>query len=232
MKERPILFSAPMVRSIMDGKKSQTRRAIQFQPPSDEFKLSRLMDTTDSDKRKHIGKLHWVKIDGVNIADETIDYFNCPHGIPGDRLWVKETWQGPLFYDEIPEDWNSEKYKNPKYCHYRASFHSCDFIDADDNYVERWAPSIFMPRWASRILLEITNVRVERLNDISEEDAIAEGCFKFPFEDDHAYTFYENDKSGHATHTGAYRKLWESINGKGSWDINPYVWVIEFKRIT
>ena len=88
-----------------------------------------------------------------------------------------------------------------------------------------------MPRIASRILLEVKNVRVERLSDISEEDAIAEGCIKFPFEDSCAYTFYENDKTGHATHTGAYRKLCESLNGSGSWDLNPWVWVVEFKTL-
>lgn len=229
MKERPILFSAPMVRSIMDGKKSQTRRAIRFQPPSDEFKLSRLMDTTDSDKRKHIGKLHWVKIDGVNIADETIDYFNCPHGIPGDRLWVKETTIiAPAHWNDGSDSNCVDKEGCKRIVQYIATEPN---TDGADDYKLKKTPSIFMPRWASRILLEITNVRVERLNDISEEDAISEGCFKFPFRDDHAYTFYENDKSGHATHTGAYRKLWESINGKGSWDINPWVWCINFKRI-
>jgi len=208
-KERPILFSAPMVRAILNGTKTQTRRIIKPQPlwvgdPSVPFK------TSDCDPKGII---------------------NCPYGKPGDRLWVRETWQGPLFYGEIPYDWNSDKYKNPEYCYYRASGHSCDFTDADDNYVERWSPSIHMPRWASRILLEVVNVRVERLQDISEDDAIAEGCIKFPFEDDHAYTFSKEDKTGHATHTGAYRNLWESINGPGSWDLNPWVWVVEFKVI-
>ncbi len=130
-----------MVRAILDGRKTQTRRVI---------------------------KEKLMRGEGAHVN-------NCPYGKPGDRLWVRETWQGPLFYDEIPEDWNSDKYKTPEYCYYKASGDSCDFTDSDDNFVERWSPSIHMPRWASRILLEVTNVRVERLHDISEEDAIAEG---------------------------------------------------------
>jgi hypothetical protein len=144
---------------------------------------------------------------GKNSGDEPIfNWCNCKYE-PGLNLWVRETWQGPLFFDEIPEDWNSDKYNTPEYCYYKASGDGCDFMDADDNFVERWSPSIHMPRWASRILLEVTNVRVERLNDISEEDAIAEGV----------------------SSTNEFKELWLSINK--SWEPEKWVWVIEFKEI-
>ena len=180
MKERPILFSAPMVRAILDGRKTQTRRIV---------------------KQKHLPFLE--NITG-NFLDGKWDQRPFPYGKPGDRLWVRETF---CYHDDL----------------------AMYLYKADDVTCCKWKPSIHMPRNASRILLEITGVRVERLQDISEEDAIAEGCIKFPFEDDHAYTFYDDDKTGHATHTGAYRKLWESLNGPGSWDLNPWVWVVEFK---
>lgn len=211
IKERPIIFSSPMVRAILDGRKTQTRRVI---------------------------KEKLMRGEGANVN-------NCPYGKPGDRLWVRETWQGPLFYDEIPEDWNSDKYKTPEYCYYKASGDSCDFTDSDDNFVERWSPSIHMPRWASRILLEVTNVRVERLHDISEEDAIAEGLkaitkdgktIKYGIPDRDGYP--GNDDTGwdwcdwNVSPVSAYKMLWESINGQGSWDLNPFCWVIEFKVIS
>ena len=180
-----------MVRAILDGRKTQTRRVI---------------------------KEKLMRGEGAHVN-------NCPYGKPGDRLWVRETWQGPLFYDEIPEDWNSDKYKTPEYCYYKASGDSCDFTDSDDNFVERWSPSIHMPRWASRILLEVTNVRVERLQDISEEDAIAEGVDGENEAAKIGAEWYEKPKR-------AYRRLWKSINGTGSWDLNPFCWVIEFKVIS
>lgn len=211
MKERPILMSAPMVLAILDGRKTQTRRVVNrlrkfgsFSGPITEFDVS---DTEGYDRHFRDKGMRWHDMNNDRVIEL------CPHGIPGDQLWIRET------FARIDD----ESGFGSGYTEYKAS---C-------NYPEKivWTPSICMPRWASRILLEITDVRVERLQDISEEDAIAEGCFKFPFEDDHAYTFYEDDKSGHATHTGAYRKLWESINGKGSWSANPFVWCINFKRI-
>ncbi|MBX9636713.1 MAG: hypothetical protein K2Q45_04095 [Nitrosomonas sp.] len=211
MKERPILFSAPMVSAILDGRKTQTRRVCKGQ--------------------RELSNNHDFQLD------------RCPFGKSGDRLWVRETWQGPLFYDEIPEDWNSDKYKTPEYCHYKAS-DSCDFTDADDNFVERWSPSIHMPRWASRILLEVVNVRVERLQDISEDDAIAEGLKaitkdgrtikygipdldRYPGNDNHGWQWCDWNVSP----VIAYKRLWESINGPESWDLNPWVWVVEFKLL-
>lgn len=198
MKERPIIMSAPTVRSILEGRKTQTRRIV-----------------------KNIGIAPGIGpiLKGSDDAKEWPQF--CPYGKPGDILWVRETWQGPLFFDEIPEDWNSDKYKTPEYCYYKASGDSCDFTDADDNFVERWSPSIHMPRWASRILLEVTNVRVERLNDISEEDAIAEGAEPSILCDD----------LDHIRYRSGYKTSWESIHGDGSWNLNPFVWVIVFKEI-
>ena len=193
MKERPILFSSPMVRAILDGRKTQTRRVI---------------------------KEKLMRGEGAHVN-------NCQYGKPGDRLWVRETWQGPLFYDEIPEDWNSDKYKTPEYCYYKASGDSCDFTDSDDNFVERWSPSIHMPRWASRILLEVTNVRVERLHDISEEDAKAEGSYVC----DYFGRRLLDQSSNQGCYKWGYRSIWESLNGSGSWHLNPFVWVVEFRTL-
>lgn len=134
----------------------------------------------------------------------------CPYGQPGDRLWVRETWNGDRM-DLV----------------YRATHDG-------PPPGGKWHPSIFMPRWASRILLEITNVRVERLNDISEEDAINEGIIKdsdgffIASDSPEAHHFL---RQPHLTAKGAFHTLWESINGPGSWESNPWVWVIEFKRV-
>ena len=239
IKERPIIFSSPMVRAILDGRKSQTRRIVKKQI-SDIHKFQGwIIGSTD---KKRDGCASWGIGEGALIYDLVVA--RCPYGKPGDRLWVRETWQGPLFYDEIPEDWNSDKYKTPEYCYYKASGDSCDFTDSDDNFVERWSPSIHMPRWASRILLEVTNVRVERLHDISEEDAIAEGLkaitkdgktIKYGIPDRDGYP--GNDDTGwdwcdwNVSPVSAYKMLWESINGQGSWVLNPWVWVVEFRRI-
>ena len=125
---------------------------------------------------------------------------SCPYGQPGDRLWVRETWRIP---NGAPRGWVD----------YRAD-------DAREGF--RWRPSIYMPRWASRITLEITDIRVERLQDISEEDAQAEGV--------KLHTEYIPMKVGF-NHRQAFGGLWESINGPGSWDANPWVWAIEFKRV-
>lgn len=146
---------------------------------------------------------------------------------------MRETWQGSLSYDEMPE-----------YCHYKASGDSRDFTDADDNFVERWSPSIHMPRWASRMLIEITNVRVERLQNISEEDAIAEGL-KAATKDGKTIKYGIPDRDGYPGNDDigwgwcdwnvspvlAYKRLWGSINGTESWDLNPWVWILEFKMV-
>jgi hypothetical protein len=183
MKERPILFSGPMVRAILAGTKTQTRRVMKPVPC-----LTRGMQT------------HEFSVGGHD--------YRCPYGVPGSRLWVRETFA-----------MNEVKGGPPVI--YRADYGQAQsvFIDRPhsaewDVVVTRWKPSIFMPRSASRILLEITEVRVERLQAISDDDAWAEGC-------------EPNDNNP----VDWYHALWEQINGAGSWDANPWVWVVSFKRL-
>jgi hypothetical protein len=174
MKERPILFSGPMVRAILDGRKTQTRRAIR--PP-----------------------MPWRDGWGVGLGE-----YNCPYGQPGDRLWVRETW--------APKQWE-------KGACYRATG---DLLDTGHC---QWRPSIHMPRWASRITLEVIGVRVERLQDISEADAEAEGCEPLPM-------CGGPEVGGYNCYQSGFELLWGSINGKlAPWSSNPWVWVVEFQRI-
>jgi hypothetical protein len=135
----------------------------------------------------------------------------CPYGAPGDLLWVRETW-APL----------------PGSVVLNVAFYRADTKAAPDDV--RWRPSIHMPRWASRITLRITDVRVERLQDISEEDAEAEGLTKEIAPNGHV-TWHVPDLLGAQTPCRAFRLLWEDINGAGAWDANPWVWVIEFERV-
>ena len=176
MKERPILFSAPMVRAILDGTKTMTRRIIKPQPTH--------FNPAGTPRR-------------VVPNGGPSESICCPYGQPGDRLWVRETWMDCRNIDGAISD-----------SMYRATF---------GNTPEggQWRPSIHMPRWASRILLEITDVRVERAQDISEADAISEGVQHSTLNDPRV----------------EYRWLWESINGPDSWAATPWVWVIEFRKI-
>jgi hypothetical protein len=202
MKERPILFSAQMVRAILNGTNTQTRRIIKPQPKGLE------LDKNVQGKYGHL-------------------IYNCKYGSIGDRLWVREKFQFINGFGDFDFA-----------VHYIATEDIIGWFENEGRVQkpvnERIRPSIHMPRWASRINLEITNVRAELLHDISEEDAKAEGAKKtFWFapdgksEDDYisfcgiTKTCYKN----------GYASFWESINGQGSWDANPYVLVIEFKRI-
>lgn len=194
--ERGMIFNGEMVRAILDGRKTQTRRVMKPQP--DEDGLAKVINGP------------WV--------DTSERIYRCPFGVPGDRIWVRETFQGPLFDFEQMEAYqeDSSKFKKPEFCVYKADGKPApEFFDADDNLHCGWRPSIHMPRWASRILLEITDVRVEQLNDISEEDARSEGI------------------SGSSARDvkEAYAALWRSIYGSDSWRANPWVYVIKFKRI-
>ncbi|HGW4512212.1 ASCH domain-containing protein [Serratia marcescens] len=221
MKERPVIFNGEMVRAILDGRKTQTRRVMAVQPESNQFGLLRI---TDSTKRSDIGKYHWAESNATGTHQRSA-LFSCPFGQVGDRLWVRETFQGPL----IPEDElseylgaNPDKFQSPAYCEYAADGGAKpEYVDSDDNTRYGWRPSIHMPRWASRITLEITAVRVERLNDISEEDAKAEGVAP----SQHIITPPE------ALYRVGFLKLWQSIYGAESWRANPWVWVIEFRRV-
>ncbi|PQH29122.1 ASCH domain-containing protein [Raoultella ornithinolytica] len=212
MKERGMIFNGEMVRALLDGRKTQTRRPVKF-PVHD----------------KNLG----CELAGNELAGELSagNYLNSAFGKPGDRIWVRETFQGPLFnyeqMDEYLED--SSKFEKPEFCQYAADGgHRPEYQDADDNLRHGWRPSIHMPRWASRILLEITDVRVERLNSISQEDAQAEGLELTGWRP----TYSDPDSGGEVmTPYDNFAELWSSIYGDESWQANAWVWVIEFKRV-
>ena len=208
MKERPIIFNSDMVRAILDGRKTQTRRIVKPQP------------TVEIKYREYL-----AVVDGKKIK--------CPYGAPGDRLWVREAFcvvddrefSGDV--DEAPEgavwvDYRATPRYAPPDVAYPAGWEN-DPIDAEHL---TWRPSIHMPRWASRITLEITNVRVERLQEISEEDCLAEGMR--PFDPTSKLDQVFSD----LTPQDKFSALWDSINGKRApWESNPWCWVTEFKKV-
>ncbi len=198
MKERGMIFNADMVRAILDGRKTQTRRIMKPQPepcprgghwwPSNVFKT--MLHVEDEMQN---GKGGW----GGLVGDA------CPFGDVGDRIWVREAFASGL--------------STKSTLAYRATHKREDLEDGFYDTI-KWTPSIHMPRWASRILLEITDVRVERLKSISDGDAIREGCS------------IADMKSGDCV-ADVFARLWASIYGAESWNANPWVWVIEFKRV-
>lgn len=228
MAERPILFSGAMVRAILEGRKSQTRRVVKGRGSRGlpEFHGGRGEENDPSawgwffDGPDHHG--YEVLARGLDERhDHGLVSMPCPYGEPGDRLWVRETWA-------------HDGSKAPPL--YRASW-QCkrDYPGVPcEHGPDRWRPPIYMPRWASRLTLEVTGVRVERLNDISEEDAKAEGVERF----DTGWRDYSSERPGEPTGAcfaearDSFRTLWESINGPDSWAANPWVWVVEFKRVT
>ena len=199
-QERPILFSGAMVRAILDGSKTQTRRVakpVKHPDLGDVYAPGALV----------------LEREPQHVIDRA-----CPYGQPGDRLYVRETWAQPTTLDPGP------------------TFYRADYPDSVLGKYENlppaeaitWKPSIHMPRALSRILLEITGVRVERLNDCSEADARAEGIA--PELD--GWTDYSNPSCQLCPNpVDSYRTLWDSINGAGAWAANPWVWVVEFRRI-
>lgn len=205
-----------MVRAILAGEKTQTRRVVKPQFGREAMPAEMCAETAEGWQTSGHSGRWWDDCNGD--ADAAV---YCPYGKPGDRLWVRETWN-------VGDD------KHNYYVQYRADSdgvehqHSRSKLNPGDEFLlERWAnktdewnPSIFMPRWASRITLEITDVRVERLQDISERDAWAEGCLGT-----------DDDVTGGISGYSEYYKLWESINGKTApWSSNPWVWVLTFKR--
>ena len=194
-KERPILFSAPMVRAILDGRKTQTRR---------------IAKVTDKDCKP--GMITPLAGFVPRTIANHISY--CPYGKQGDRLWVRETFKQ---HDEVIS------YKADGT--WITDFQHTGGINPHENIT--WIPSIHMPRNASRILLEITGVRVERLQDISECDAKAEGSYVC----DYFGRRLLDQSSNQGCYKWGYRSIWESINGAGSWHLNPFVWVVEFKTL-
>lgn len=219
MKERGMIFNGEMVRAILDGRKTQTRRPIKW-------KQTRF---TEIGEREDGSKWPWSE-----DAEHACDFWHpCPFGAVGDRIWVRETarceWQRGDFKDAAFETGVTYKADGE-----RQSFRSAEQYKTfprrshATNGDLAWHPSIHMPRWASRILLEITDVRVERLNAISQEDAQAEGMELTGWRP----TYSDPDSGGEVmTPYDNFAELWSSIYGDESWQANPWVWVIEFKRV-
>ena len=234
-KESPILFNAPMVRAILEGRKTVTRRAVRagFNPDDLEGTLN----------RSECRKLHRELPQYFGAA-----YF-CPYGQPGDRLWVRESWwQAGDWQATYPEDdtgaWFGSRRvvyssdgtpPNEPNTSYPSGLRNGAYSAAAPNKIWRHRPSIHMPRWACRILLEITGVRVERLQDISEDQALAEGIIPHVRGGWH---WHPHDPSnvddwhqfGFKSAAYAFQDLW--IGTGGNWEANPWVWVVEFKRVT
>lgn len=218
MKERPILFGGPLVRAILEGRKTQTRRVVR-----------------DTD--------HWSCLTGDCPHDRQSDCnkfmaANCPYGVPGDTLWVRETWRA----EELPDGLDGVRYAaDGAFVPIANTVEAADAWTeayANGKHGERWRPSIFMPRWASRLTLLVKSVRVERLQDITNEDARAEGI---PCGDEawHSvdgvaqfrdrFGWYWNGMR-HNAPKFAFRAGWDTINGKRApWASNPWVWAVEFE---
>lgn len=209
MRELPALFKGQMVRGLLDDSKGVTRR-VMGPPPVLEDRFWRFGGAGWSDRITSV-----TPVAGHTLAEA------CPYGRPGDRLWVREAWAADAQLDSIaPRDLSQgEPIFYPADGAVRQA--GCAMINRG-----RLRPSIHMPRWVSRILLEVTAVRVERLQDITEAQAIAEGILR----DGEGWRGYEGGP-WFASPIAAFRSLWEHINGAGSWDANPWVWVVEFKRI-
>ena len=220
IKERPILFAGPMVRAILDGRKTVTRRPV---------------------------KTDWIQSDRapLNTAPGLFHFWcsgerACPYGEPGQQLWVRETWycdhddvmRGPYLK---PDDLNVSEAREDGTLVYAAD--GLTPYEADQPV---WKPSIHMPRWACRILLEITDIRVERLQEGEGETAfesryIAEGINRIHHGDGEYHYHAFKDEVGPGNWNDpfdAWRELWVSVNGAESWNANPWVWVVEFKQVT
>ncbi len=179
MTERPILFQGEMVRAILDGRKTQTRRKVKL--------------TADGHVQAPSKHLRWYPTDPGALQA-------CRYGAPGDTLWVRETWAG----------------------HASGIDYAADFAVICLPQAGPWRPSIHMPRWASRITLEVKGVRIERLHDITEDDARAEGCDP---------VVHPDGAVDCGTRKTTFASLWEKINGPFTWNDNPWVWVVSFERV-
>ncbi|EPY7162036.1 morphogenetic protein [Klebsiella variicola] len=228
MTERGMIFNGEMVRAILDGRKTQTRRIMKVQPENSELGLRRVVESKNGIDD---GKYFWSQSYATGLKSRSKP-FACPFGTVGDRIWVRETWSSD-FANYYPNDrvWYAADNNRQLDIDMVDGVRGIYSPESDVHVPFRWHPSIHMPRWASRILLEITDVRVERLNAISEEDATAEGVppagSLLP---DYPGTFL-TPKGDYATAKVAFQRLWESIYGEESWKANPWVWVIEFKRV-
>lgn len=255
MKERPIIFSAPMVRAILEGRKTVTRRVVKPQP---------VYDRSYADDGLKICGKGKTKGSAASIHCAPLVARFCPYGQPGDRLWVRETFTLESCVDGNPalhndgrpvkvrpdDDWDGSwsAWIQP---HYRATDPAPDLCCEKPNCAQcrdhdmgpHWRPSIFMPRWASRITLEVTGVRVERLQDITPAQILAEGVQIPATPEGHALidistkhgpAAFLSKLSGASTGDllhAHWAALWVKINGPDSWNANPWVWVVEFKRV-
>jgi hypothetical protein len=203
---RPILFSAPMVKAILAGAKTQTRRAC-------------------GDRVAFFDGSLWTRKLRSHVWESGLCSWHCPYGRRGERLWVRETW-ATVPWSSGAEKHCPEQDHDEQGVRYRATW--------DRSHSGHWRPSIHMRRWASRISLEVTGVRVQRLQETSIEDARAEGI---PQTSGEAYVlglFDLTKEPGHEwdnrTSVENYARLWDRINGAGSWDANPWVWAVSFRR--
>jgi hypothetical protein len=241
MTDRPILFSGPMVRAILAGQKTVTRRALKPQP------VRSLPHTEAVEQDGGHGTLdihhplgwRWKNsfaTDEVGGVSQLANQYTCPYGMTGDRLWVRETWlpDPPIDDTWASTEWNGcgrriadvvSHYRKPEWCLYAASWERVNDL--------AWKPSIHMPRWASRITLEVTGVTVERLQDITEEQAKAEGVTPFGSSLGADQRIAGEDRGRtHGTHpyTLAYAVLWDELNADRGfgWATNPWVWAVSF----
>lgn len=215
-KEKPIIFSSEMVRAILDGRKTQTRRVIRPQPR--DMKDQQVWPNDDGNWS------YWI--DGSVWRN-----FKCPYGQPGDKLWVREGWKTSSMSHRTPTNAPEEVVYCVSYRTGYGRFPHCKTIRMDkpvNNAWQKnrdgWRPSIHMPRWASRITLEVVSVKVERVQEISHEDALAEGIDK-----DSPY----NDYGTGSIYRDTFAALWDKINAKRGfgWDVNPWCWRVEFKHV-
>lgn len=248
LKERPILFSGPMVQAILAGQKTQTRRIVKPQPEV----------MYDYPSQPELIEFLHPKTSGTYSRESFAK--TCKYGMKEDRLWVREKWRlGEAYVDTRLKEWNYPK-DLAEHVHFAADDAAIGIL-----MYGQYRPSIHMPRWASRITLEVTGVRVERLQDISGKDCAAEGCkpdwdrfndvtecvegWEEPEDyieecenecdwvnygrrlvESNEHKEWRSDRENYALRL-AYQTLWESINGEGSWAANPWVWVIEFKKL-
>lgn len=222
MSEKPTLFSGAMVRAIINGTKTQTRRIVKPEPVLDSSLISGPTGVVDGKEVGVVRRNHliWPAKHGCHTDfHQGIRWIEnrCPYGQPSDRIWVRENgWEPPLITSKMLRE-GADTW--PKYAY--------DADDIDHAFYKEmgWKrrPSIHMPRWASRLTLEIVSVRVERLQNISTDDAEAEGAIRW---------WNEQPTPREIVHPKrAYQNLWESINGEGSWAANPWVWVVEFRKV-
>lgn len=212
-REWPILFSAPMIRAVLSGAKTQTRRLMNPAPPTPE--QVRAMhgigpgfyeEPRDPGVWRPTGSV-WAVREVTGMSDPR---WRCRYGVPGDHLWCREAWSVM----------NKDRTTVILHGHHKQPEDGLDIVyrATEDHGHRGWRPSIHLPRWASRLTLEVTDVRVQRLHEISGADAYAEGCSE-----------HGPEKLGLAVHS--FARVWREINGSDSWESNPWVWAISFRRV-